>query len=151
MENNNTYALTANNKLVGVWSLETAFLYSEGIKIPILGDNPKGTLVLTEGLNFSVIVHNPAIEPFASGDRLNGTDKEYRDSIHNSLALYGTYRVDEQGDFWDQQIEGSTFPNWNGISRGRDVLQLKVEGDQILENMIIPQGGSVQIEWRRKE
>ena len=82
---------------------------------------------------------------------MNGTEEENKVATQNSLALYGTYRVDEQGDFLEQKILGSTFPNWNGLSRGTEALQLKTEGDKILENMTIPDVGTVEIIWRRLE
>ena len=151
MENITNRESAKSNKLTGVWKLKDAYLLNDTGRVPILGENPNGTLVFTKGLNFSVIVNNPDIANFVSGDRLNGTSSEYKIAMQNSLALYGTYRVDMQGDFLDQKIHGSTFSNWNGLSRGREILQLAVEGTQIIENMIIPDVGVVEIIWDKIE
>jgi hypothetical protein len=151
MENTSNNKSAKNNKLVGIWQLEEASLITDNGRVPILGQHPGGILILSAGLHFSVIVNNPDISKFASGDRMNGTEEENKVATQNSLALYGTYRVDEQGDFLEQKILGSTFPNWNGLSRGTEALQLKTEGGQILENLTIPDVGTVEIIWRRLE
>jgi hypothetical protein len=151
MENISNNKSVENNKLIGIWQLRDAYLTNETGRIPILGEHPGGMLILTAGLNFSVIVNNPDIGKFISGDRMNGTSEEYKLATQNSLALYGTYRVDRQGNFLDQKIHGSTFPNWNGLDRGTEALRLMVKENQIMENMIIPDIGTVEIIWDKIE
>ncbi|RYY24072.1 MAG: hypothetical protein EOP41_06085, partial [Sphingobacteriaceae bacterium] len=142
---------TSNNKIAGVWKLLSAYLNTGTERIPILGANPSGLLILTPGMNFSVTVNNPDTKHFKSGDRMNGTPQENQLATQNSLALYGTYRTDELGEFLDQHIQGLSFPNWNGLSRGREVLRLTAEGNRITENIDIPGAGLVEIIWNRVE
>lgn len=52
-----------------------------------------------------------------------------------SLALYGTYKADENGDFASQQIVGSRFPNWSGLARNNEQLKLRREGNLLVENV----------------
>jgi hypothetical protein len=151
METDATNNTISNNKVAGVWKLFSAYLDTGTERIPVLGAHPSGMLILTVGLNFSVIVNNPDTEHFISGDRMSGTSQENQLATQNSLALYGTYRTDERGEFLDQYIQGSSFPNWNGLSRGREVLRLTIEGNCITENMDIPGAGLVEIIWNRIE
>jgi hypothetical protein len=99
MENNTNNRFVKNNKLVGTWKLKDANLINDTESIAILGATPGGILIFTSGLNFSVIVNNPESPSFVSGDRMSGTTEEYKLAMQNSLALYGTFRVDNQGDF----------------------------------------------------
>src|ERR1700753_2024288 len=87
------------NNVVGTWNLISGYLDNHGTHIDILGPHPAGMLVFTENLRFIVIVHNPDIPKFASGDRANATPEEYKTAVTNSLGVYGTYTVDENGEF----------------------------------------------------
>jgi len=137
------------NNVVGCWNLISGHLDNHGKRIDILGPHPAGMLILTEDLHFTVIVHNPDIPKFASGDRANGTPEEYKTAVTNSLGVYGTYTVDENGDFLEQHAIGSTFQNMNGSSRGRNELTEKVEGNRMIENLKIADGVTITIVWQR--
>jgi hypothetical protein len=99
--------------------------------------------------HFTVIVHNPDIPKFASGDRANGTPEEYKTAVMSSLGVYGTYTIDGHGDFLEQHVIGSTFQNMNGSSRGRNELTEKVEGDRMMESLKIADGIAVKLVWQR--
>jgi hypothetical protein len=137
------------NNVAGTWTLISGFLDNHGTRIDILGPHPAGMLILTEDLHFSVIVHNPDIPKFASGDRANGTPEEYKIAVTNSLGVYGTYTIDDHGDFLEQHVIGSTFQNMNGSSRGRNELTEKVEGDKMSEKLKIADGIAVNLVWER--
>ena len=137
------------NNVVGTWILVTGYLDNHGAHIPILGPNPAGMLVFTEDLHFIVIVHNPDIAKFASGDRANATPEEYKTAVTNSLGVYGTYTVDENGEFGDEHVLGSTFQNMNGHTRGKNEISVKVEGDKLAEVQKIGDGMGVHLEWER--
>src|SRR5258707_13524092 len=121
------------NNVVGCWNLISGHLDNHGKRLDILGSHPSGMLIFTEDLHFIVIVHNPDIPKFASGDRSNGTPEEYKNAVTNSLGVYGTYTIDENGDFLEQHVLGSTFQNMNGTSRGRNELTEKLEGNSSTE------------------
>jgi hypothetical protein len=137
------------NNVVGSWSLISGYMDNHGKRIDILGPHPGGMVVFTEDMHFIVIVHNPDIPKFASGDRATGTPEEYKMAMMSSLGVYGTYTVDENGDFLEQHVVGSTFPNMNGSSRGRAELTEKVDGDKLMENLKIADGISINIVWQR--
>ena len=137
------------NNVVGSWSLISGYMDNHGKRIDILGPHPGGMVVFTEDMHFIVIVHNPDIPKFASGDRATGTPEEYKMAMMSSLGVYGTYTVDENGDFLEQHVIGSTFPNMNGSSRGRAELTEKVDGDKLMENLKIADGISINIVWQR--
>jgi hypothetical protein len=137
------------NKVAGVWNLIAGYLDNHGTHINVLGPHPGGMLILTEDLHFTVIVHNPDIPKFSSGDRASGTPDEYKTAVMNSLGVYGTYTIDEHGDFVEQHVLGSTFQNMNGSSRGRNELTEKVEGDRMSEKLRIADGVAVNLVWQR--
>jgi hypothetical protein len=139
------------NNVAGVWNLISGHLDNHGKQINILGSNPGGMLILTEDLHFTVIVHNPDIPKFVSGDRSNGTPEEYKTAVTNSLGVYGTYTIDENGDFLEQYVLGSTFQNMNGSSRGRNELTEKVDGNRMMEKLKIADGVSVNLVWQRAQ
>jgi Lipocalin-like domain len=137
------------NNVAGCWTLISGYLDNHGKRIDILGPHPSGMLILTEDLHFTVIVTNPDIPKFASGDRANGTPEEYKTAVTSSLGVFGTYTIDESGDFLEQHVIGSTFQNMNGSSRGRNELTEKVEGDKMTENLKIADGVIITIVWQR--
>jgi len=139
------------NNVVGSWNLISGYLDNHGQRIDVLGPHPSGMVIFTEDLRFMVIVHNPDIPKFASGDRSNGTPEEYKTAVTNSLGAYGTYTIDENGDFLEQHVLGSTFQNMNGTSRGRNELTEKVDGNRMIESLKIADGITVNIVWQRAQ
>src|SRR5262249_28749783 len=57
----------------------------------------------------------------ASNNRLAGTDEQNRAIVHGSLSLFGTYTVDEEKKTVTFDIEGSTFPNLQGVKQTRTI------------------------------
>jgi Lipocalin-like domain len=137
------------NNVSGCWNLVSGYLDNHGTRIDILGAHPGGMLILTEDLHFMVIVNNPDIPKFASGDRSKGTPEEYKTAVTNSLGVYGTYTIDENGDFLEQHVLGSTFRDMNGSSRGRNELTEKVDGNRMTEKLKIADGVTITIVWQR--
>jgi hypothetical protein len=137
------------SNVTGTWSLISGYLDSHGTHLDILGPHPAGMLVFTEDLHFIVIVHNPDIPKFASGDRANATPEEYKTAVTNSLGVYGTYTIDENGDFGEEHVLGSTFQNMNGHTRGKNEITVKVEGNRLMEIQKIADGIEIHLDWER--
>jgi hypothetical protein len=137
------------NNVAGNWKLISAYMNNHGTRINVLGSNPAGMLVFTEDLHFIIVLNNPDIPKFVSGDRSNGTPEEYKTAVVNSLGVYGTYTIDENGDFLEEQVLGSTFPNMNGTNRGRNEITEKVDGNRMLENLKIADGINLNVVWQR--
>ena len=137
------------NNVVGSWKLISAYVDNHGTRLDIFGSNPSGMLIFTEDLQFIVVINNPDIPKFVSGDRLKGTPEEYKTAVVNSLGVYGTYTIDGNGDFLEEHVLGSTFQNMNGTSRGRNEITEKVDGTRMMENLKIADGISLNVVWQR--
>lgn len=102
-------------------------------------------------MRFSVILNDPRLARFASDNRAMATPAETLAAATGNIALYGTYTVGGDGQFFSQVVEGSSFPNWNGLKRGREQLTLNVDGDTMTEHFSnLPDGPPVRLygdEW----
>ena len=57
----------------------------------------------------------------ASNNRLAGTDADNKAIVHGSLALSGSYTVDEDKKTFTFNIEASTYPNLQGVKQTRTI------------------------------
>lgn len=137
------------NKVAGTWRLVSAQLDPNGRNEALYGPNPSGQLIFTADGFFSVVVHNPAVPPFAAGAPGQGTAAENQAAVAGSLALYGTYLVDENGEFLSEVVLGCTFPNWNGLHRTRQQLTETVTGDLMVEHLTDPGSPLIELQWQR--
>jgi hypothetical protein len=128
--------------IVGTWRFvvnETT--RQDGSKFDTYGNTPKGIVIFDAGGHFSHFIAKPDPVKFSSGNRLNGTPEEYKAAVHNSIAYYGTYKVDEAAKTITLSIEAATFPNWYGVTQ---VRQISIEGDELrFTNKEGSSGGSV--------
>jgi hypothetical protein len=106
-------------------------------------------LVFTPDMHFVEVLTDGDTQPFASDARGGGSDKENRRAMASSIGFFGTYSVDEQGQFAGNRIEGATFPNWVGGVRTTRELQLRVEGERMHETFTRPDGGRFRAEFVR--
>lgn len=137
------------NKVAGTWNLIAAMVESDGVISHPYGPEPKGRLVFTPDLYFVEFLHDPRIQRFQSNQRGGGTDAENRAVMAGSLALYGRYSVDAQGDFSGNTVEGSSFPNWTGDVRTTQELRMEVEGERMIESFQRPGGAKVRLVFQR--
>lgn len=141
----------AQNQVVGTWRMISATIDPDGKNIPAYGEKPNGLLVFTPDMHFVEVLTDADIPRFASNVRGEGTDEENRMVMSRSIGFFGTYTVDENGEFSGNRVEGSTFPNWIGSVRTRDDLTLVVDGDRMIENFRRPDGTRIRIEFQRVE
>lgn len=139
----------AENQVVGTWRMISATIDPGGKNSPAYGENPNGLLVFTPDMHFVEVLTDADIPRFSSNVRGEGTDDENRMAMANSIGFFGTYTVDEKGEFSGNHVEGATFPNWIGSVRTRDDLRLVVAGDRMTERFRRPEGTEIQIEWQR--
>jgi len=137
------------NKVAGTWNLIAATVENDGVISHPYGPEPKGRLVFTADLYFVEFLHDPRIPRFASDQRGGGTDAENRAVMAGSLALYGRYTVDDQGNFSGNTVEGSSFPNWTGDVRTTRELSMEVEGSRMIESFQRPGGAKVSLVFER--
>jgi hypothetical protein len=139
----------AKNQVIGTWKLVSATIDPGGRNMPAYGEHPNGLLVFTPDMHFVEVLADADIPRFASNARGGGTDDENREAMARSIGFFGTYTVDEKGEFSGNRVEGATFPNWVGSVRTRNDLRLVVDGDHMTEQFRRPEGTEIRIEWQR--
>ncbi|WP_375458021.1 lipocalin-like domain-containing protein [uncultured Enterovirga sp.] len=137
------------NQVVGTWRMMSAQIDPDGRNIPAYGARPSGLLVFTPDMHYVEVLTDADVPKFASDVRGNGTAEENRAAMARSIGFFGTYTVDESGEFSGNRVEGSTFPNWVGSVRTRTELGLLVAGDRMIENFQRPDGTRIAITWQR--
>jgi Lipocalin-like domain len=116
---------TLRQQLVGTWSfVRTEATQQDGTKLLPFGPNPRGVSVFTEDGHFTQIQVADGIASFASKSRVTGTAEENKSVVQGSLALFGTYTVDETAKTIIYKVESSTFPNWVGQEQTRPIDSL---------------------------
>jgi hypothetical protein len=133
-------------QLVGDWTLVSAYNEREGKKREMFGPKPEGYLHLGENGRFSYFVFAKSAPHFAAKDRTKATPEEAAAVIHNSIAYYGTYKVNEKDSTLEWNIEKSTFPN--NVGTGKRMV--KFSGDEMtLTNTSATAGGTNVFVWKR--
>ena len=112
-------------QLVGSWLIVTADnIRPDGSRFQSLGPNPKGILMFDANGWFSFQLAQPGRSKFASDNRLQGTPEENRATVQGSLSYYGKYSVEETDRVLHLYIEGSSYPNFDGIDNKRIITSL---------------------------
>jgi len=115
-------------QIVGTWDFVVAEVTApDGKKSFPFGEAPKGMLIFTPDGRFTQIHVAADVPKFASGNRLTGTAEEYAAINRRSLAVFGTYTVDEEKKTVTYNIVSSTFPNWEGEAQTRTIDKLTAE------------------------
>ena len=90
--------------------------------------------------HFAMINTRPGRPKYASGNRLQGTPDEFRETVLGSIAYFGTYSVDEARKEFVLKVKGSTFPDYEGQEQ---VRAFTLSGDELRSvNPNPSQGGS---------
>ena len=136
------------NKVKGMWRAQTIRATLDGETVEPFGPHPTGLLCFHESMTFVELMSNPQVAKYASNDRAGGTAEEDKAAMVGNLALFGTYRIDSNGDFIGNTVEGCTFPNWIGDERSAEQLKEIVDGDTMTE---VFQSGDVRVDitWTR--
>ncbi|MEI9925831.1 MAG: lipocalin-like domain-containing protein [Bradyrhizobium sp.] len=138
----------SSKDIVGSWSfLVNETTNADGTKVNTYGDNPKGILMFDSGGRFSLFIANPNRANFASGSRLQGTPEEYKAAVHGSISYFGKYTIDENAKAIHFEIEGSSFPNWDGVTQKRP---FSISDDELrFTNSSGSSGGAVLVVLKR--
>ncbi|MDA2892617.1 lipocalin-like domain-containing protein [Mycolicibacterium sp. BiH015] len=137
------------NHVEGTWRMVSAQVERNGQFTPAYGERPNGMLTFTADMRFVEVLTDSSVPRFASDARGEGTDAENRAAMAGSIGLFGTYTVDEEGQFSGNRVEGATFPNWVGDVRTTDDLRIVVDGDRMTENFTRPDGTEIVIVFER--
>jgi Lipocalin-like domain len=110
------------DQLVGTWSFVIAEITAaDGKKSLPFGDKPKGMIIFTADGHFSQVHVAGGLPKIASNNRLAGTAEDNKAIVAGTLALFGTYSVDEAKRTLTFNIEASTFPNAEGTVQTRTI------------------------------
>jgi hypothetical protein len=121
-------AQNLKQQIVGTWDFIIAEVTGpDGKKSFPFGETPKGILIFTPDGRFAQIHIASDAPKFASGNRLTGTAEEYAAINRRSLAVFGSYTVDEQKGTVTYKIVSSTFPNWEGEAQTRTIDTLTAD------------------------
>ena len=118
-------AKNLREQIVGTWDFVIAEITAaDGKKTLPFGDKPKGQVIFTADGHFSQVHVSSGLPRIASNNRLAGTDADNRAIVHGTLALFGTYTVDEAKKTLTFNITASTYPNQEGTSQTRTIDRL---------------------------
>lgn len=135
-------------QMTGSWSLASVVVEQDGKKIEPYGPNPKGMLIVNGDGHFSLINLRPDLPKIASNNREKQTAQENKAISEGILAYFGSYTVDEKDSTVSVKIDGSSFPNWNGVEQKRKVTVSKDELKWV--NATSPLGGgTATVIWKR--
>ena len=97
---------TLRQQLIGTWTfVVTEATQPDGKKLLPFGPNPKGVNIFTEDGHFVQIQIADGIPKIASNSRVTGTPEENQAVVQGSLALFGTYTVDEAAKLIIYKVE----------------------------------------------
>jgi hypothetical protein len=121
-------AKSLREQLVGTWNFVIAEITAaDGKKTLPFGDKPKGQIIFTQDGHFSQVHVSGGLPRIASNNRLAGTDADNRAIVQGTLALFGTYTVDEAKKTLTFNITASTYPNQEGTSQMRTIDKLTAD------------------------
>ena len=110
------------DQLIGTWNFVIAEITAaDGKKSLPFGDQPKGMLIFTADGHFSQVHVAGGLPRIASNNRLTGTAEDNKAIVAGTLALFGTYSVDEAKRTLTFNIVASTFPNAEGTVQTRTI------------------------------
>jgi len=137
------------NHVVGTWRMVAAEIERDGKVVPAYGQRPSGMLIFAPDMHYVEVLTDGDLPRFASNLRGQGTDEENRTAMATSIGMFGSYTVDENGDFTGDRVEGSTFPNWVGSVRTQKDIRIVVNGDQMTNYFTRPDGTKITIIFER--
>jgi Lipocalin-like domain len=132
---------TLRQQLVGTWDQVVAEVaMPDGKKSLPFGERPNGILIFTDDGRFVQVHIASGIPKVAANNRTAGTAEENKAIVGGSIALFGTYTVDEDKKLVIFTVKASTFPNWDGAVQPRKIVLLNA-GEFINENASGSVGG----------
>ena len=132
--------------LVGSWTPVSITSAAPGRDAAALGDPPSGTMMFGSDGRFALIFLRGDLPKFASNSRALGTPEENRAVVQGSIALFGTYAVEDAGKTLILRIENGTFPNWAGTEQRRE---MRLVGDQLVYSTSGSGGVAATVTLRR--
>ena len=134
-------------QLVGTWLLASwEQKKGDGAKVQRYGENPAGIAFFDSGGRYIITVMRADRPKYASNALWQGTSEENKATADGTITYFGTYSVNEADGSIAIHIDGSSFPNWNGVDQKRIVA---IAGDRLTLTVRPPTGETVDVVWRR--
>jgi hypothetical protein len=139
--------LSLKGQLVGTWLLASwEQRKGDGTKVQRYGEDPVGIAFFDSAGRYIITVMRSDRAKYASDALWQGTAEENKATADGTITYFGTYSVNEADSSIAIHIDGSSFPNWNGVDQKRIVA---IAGDQLTLTVRPPTGEIVDVVWRR--
>lgn len=119
-------AQALKDQIVGTWKTASIYNEQDGKKAHLYTDKPIGITVFDKSGTYISWLSKPDLPKIAAGNRLKGTDAEYRGIMQGMVAGVGTYTV--EGDTVHIKWIASSYPNRVGTTEKRTY---KLNGDEL--------------------
>lgn len=141
-------ATPATAPLAGTWTLVAAdVVHPDGSRGRDYGAAPKGLLLIDDEGHYSLQIFKSERPRFESGDKLAGTEAEYKAAVLGASTHFGTIRVDPAASTLTFEIDAASYPNWEGAAQTR---RYELNGDELSYRVPPRPNGDVPISvWRR--
>lgn len=134
-------------QIIGTWILVSSIdIEPDGTTSDTWGPDPLGTYMFDTDGRFTQIVMRADLPKVASRELT--TPDQARAVVMGSLAMFGSYTVDEAAGVIDVHFTGCTFASFNGTSGKRRVTMVSADEMQ-LSNAARAGGRSGRSVWRR--
>ena len=138
------------DQLAGAWThVSTKYKFPDGKTADTMGPNARGIMILDVSGHMAFINMRASLAKFTANDRTKGTAEENKAIVEGSYAYFGTYTVNEADRSFTVHVEGSTFPNFDGMDQKRSFT---LAGDELrYTNPVATVGQGVVVEavWKR--
>jgi len=133
-------------QLVGTWSLVAVTNEDAGKITTPFGPHPLGYMTISSKGRFSIQIARAGAPGPVAGNRMTGSADENKAGVQ-SIAYFGTYRLDEKQRTIDLHIEASTSPDPEGTEQKRLIA---FSGDELtVTNPPAAAGGTTKTVWKR--
>jgi hypothetical protein len=106
--------------IIGAWKLISFEVQRDNGEVMYpFGKGAHGTIIYTESGRFSGQLMRPDRPQFAIGDQMKGSAEEIKANYEGVISYYGSYEFDSENGFVVHRVEGSLFPNWEGLELKR--------------------------------
>src|SRR5438045_7258398 len=124
------------DQLVGTWKIVSVDnMRPNGSIKQIFGSHPKGIAVFDVRGNTAIVLMRSDRPKFAANNRDLGTPEENSATVRGTHAYFGTYSVNEADRTLIFHVEGTTFPNQEGIDTMRFI---SIKGDEFRWTTLVP-------------
>jgi hypothetical protein len=142
------HAEPAAPNLTGTWTLVAAdVIHPGGTRARDFGSAPKGLLLIDGEGHYSLQIYKAERPRFATGDKLAGTDAEYKAAVLGSSTHFGTVSANAAAGTLTFRIDAASFPNWEGAVQTR---RYEMQGDELSYRVPPRPDGDIPVSvWRR--